>query len=385
MATDSGTWAYRDRFGDRFGRTYFRRFPPGVCSSIGLGTYLGEPTDAVDDDYRASITAALDSGINMIDTAINYRCQRSERVVGDALATSDVDREEVVVATKGGFLPFDGSQPDEPGEYIREQYIDTDIADRDTLVRGSHSIEAGVIDHLLDRSLSNLDLDRIDCYYVHNPETQLLEREPQSVYDSLETTFELLERRRAAGDIGCYGLATWEAFRVPPSAEQHLSLATLLDRAARAADAVGVDDHGLQVIQLPFNIEMADAFTQASQPAPPESDDAGSDSDGSGGDSIDADTDDGRVSALEYAHEVGLHVVTSASIGQAALAESIPPAIAAELAGDTTAQQAINFARSAPGVTTSLVGMSSPDHVDENVAAGTFDPLGASAFDAIFE
>jgi Predicted oxidoreductases (related to aryl-alcohol dehydrogenases) len=383
MATDSGTWTYRDRFGDRFGRTYFRRFPPGVCSSIGLGTYLGEPTDAVDDDYRASITAALDSGINMIDTAINYRCQRSERVVGDALATSDVDREEVVVATKGGFLPFDGSRPDEPGEYIREQYIDTDIVDRDTLVRGSHSIEPGVIDHLLDRSLSNLDLDRIDCYYLHNPETQLLEREPQSVYDSLETTFELLERRRAAGDIGCYGLATWEAFRVPPSAEQHLSLATLLDRAARAADAVGVDDHGLQVIQLPFNIEMADAFTQASQPAPPGSDDAGSI--GRDGDRIDADTDDGRVSALEYAHEVGLHVVTSASIGQAALAESIPPAIAAELAGDTTAQQAINFARSAPGVTTSLVGMSSPDHVDENVAAGTFDPLGASAFDAIFE
>ena len=384
MATDSGTWAYRDRFGDRFGRTYFRRFPPGVCSSIGLGTYLGEPTDAVDDEYRAAITAALDSGINMIDTAINYRCQRSERVVGDALADSEADREEVVVATKGGFLPFDGSQPADPGRYIREQYVDTDIVDPDTLVRGSHSIEPGVIDHLLDRSLSNLDLDRIDCYYVHNPETQLLDREPAAVYDSLEATFELLERRRAAGDIGCYGLATWEAFRVPPSADQHLSLATLLDRAARAADAVGVDDHGLQVIQLPFNIEMADAFTQASQPAPPGSDDAGSDS-GGGGDRLDGDADDERVSALEYAHEAGLHVVTSASIGQAALAESIPPAIAAELAGDTTAQQAINFARSAPGVTTSLVGMSSPDHVDENVAAGTFDPLGASAFDAIFE
>jgi hypothetical protein len=29
--------------------------------------------------------------------------------------------------------------------------------------------------------------------------------------------------------------------------------------------------------------------------------------------------------------------------------------------------------------------MSSPAHVAENIAAGTFDPLGASAFDAIFE
>ncbi|TQQ83410.1 aldo/keto reductase [Halonotius terrestris] len=367
MATESGTWGYRDRFGDSFGRTYFRRFPPGVCSSIGIGTYLGEPTDAVDDDYRAAITAALDGGINMVDTAINYRCQRGERVVGDALADSDIDRESVVLATKGGFLPFDGERPAEPGRYIHEQYVEPGIVDTDHLVRGSHSIEAGVIDHLLDRSLSNLGVETIDCYYVHNPETQLLDRDPEAVYDSLEATFELLERRRAAGDIGCYGLATWEAFRVPESAEQYLSLATVLDRAERAADAVGVDDHCLKAIQLPFNIEMADAFTLAAQPAPPGSD------------------GDGPVSVLEYAHAAGLHVVTSASLGQGALADSIPPAIAAELAGDTTAQRAINFARSAPGVTTALVGMSSSAHVAENIAAGTFDPLGASAFDAIFE
>ncbi|MFQ3475219.1 aldo/keto reductase [Halonotius sp. F2-221B] len=367
MATERGTWNYRDRFGDSFGRTYFRRFPPGVAGSIGLGTYLGEPTDAVDDDYREAITAALENGINLIDTAINYRCQRSERVVGDALTGSDVDRDEIVVATKGGFLPFDGERPAEPGQYIREQYVEPGIVDPETLVRGSHSIEAGVIDHLLDRSLSNLDLDRIDCYYVHNPETQLLDREPEAVYDSLEATFELLERRRAAGDIGCYGVATWEAFRVEPEAEQHLSLPTLLDRAAQAAETVGVDDHGLQVLQLPFNVEMADAFRRATQPAPP-----------------DADAE-GPVSVLEYAHAAGLHVVTSASLGQGALAASLPAAIAAELAGDTTAQQAINFARSAPGVTTALVGMASPSHVAENAAAGTFDPLGASAFDAIFE
>jgi aryl-alcohol dehydrogenase-like predicted oxidoreductase len=376
MATDSGTWAYRDRFGDRFGRTYFRRFPPGVCSSIGLGTYLGEPTDAVDADYREAITAALDGGINTLDTAINYRCQRSERVVGNALADSDVDRESVVVATKGGFLPFDRERPAEPGRYIREQYVAPGIVDPDTLVRGSHSIEAGVIDHLLDRSLSNLDVDHIDCYYVHNPETQLLDRSRAAVYDSLEATFELLERRRAAGDIGCYGLATWEAFRVPPSAEQYLSLPAVLERAARASESVGVDDHGLQAIQLPFNIEMADAFTLASQPAPGSDVAAGSDDD---------QPADERVSVLEYAHAAGLHVVTSASLGQGALAASIPPAIAAELAGDTTAQRAINFARSAPGVTTSLVGMSSSDHVAENIAAGTFDPMGASAFDAVFE
>jgi aryl-alcohol dehydrogenase-like predicted oxidoreductase len=362
MATADGTWAYRDRFGDSFGRTYFRRFPPGVCSSIGIGTYLGEPTDRIDEAYREAIEMALANGINHVDTAINYRCQRSERVVGEALRRTDVDRESIVVATKGGFLPFDGERPDDPGRYIREQFVEPGVVDPASLVRGSHSLEPGFISEMLDRSLSNLGVDRIDCYYLHNPETQLLDADREAVYDQLEAAFELLERRRATGEIGVYGLATWQAFRVPQSHDQYLSLPAVIERAEAAAESVGVESHGLQAIQLPFNVEMADAFSVTSQP-----------------------TDEGPVSALEYAHESGLSVVTSASIGQGDLAAAIPPEVDAELSGDTSAQRAINFARSAPGVTTSLVGMRSVDHVAENVAAGTFDPLGASAFDMVFE
>ncbi|WP_253736280.1 aldo/keto reductase [Halohasta salina] len=362
MATADGTWAYRDRFGDSFGRTYFRRFPPGVCSSVGIGTYLGEPTDTVDAQYVAAVETALEHGINHVDTAINYRCQRSERAVGEALRRADVDRESVVVSTKGGFLPFDGERPEDPGRYIREQFVEPGIVDPESLVQGSHSLSPGFVDAMVDRSLSNLGVDRIDCYYLHNPETQLLENDREAVYEQLKTAFELLERRRAAGEIGGYGLATWQAFRVPQGHEQYLSLPAVLDRAVAAAETVGVDNHGLQALQLPFNVEMADAFTVKSQP-----------------------TDEGPVSTLEYAHESGLSVVTSASIGQGDLAAAIPPAVDAELSGDTAAQRAINFARSAPGVTTSLVGMRSVDHVAENVAAGTFDPLGATAFDTVFE
>ncbi|MFW6320479.1 MAG: aldo/keto reductase [Halohasta sp.] len=362
MATADGTWAYRDRFGEAFGRTYFRRFPPGVCSSIGIGTYLGDPTDAVDDAYRAAITSALDHGINHVDTAVNYRCQRSERVVGEALRESDADREEVVISTKGGFLPFDGERPADPGAYVREQFVEPGLVDPETLVRGSHSLDPRCIDAMVDQSLSNLQVDRIDCYYLHNPETQLLDADRETVYDRLEAAFEVLERRRAVGEIGVYGLATWQAFRVPDSHPQYLSLPAVVERAEAAAETVGADASGLKAIQLPFNIEMADAFTVDAQP-----------------------TADGPVSALEYVHDSDLSVVTSASIGQGDLAAALPPAVDAELAGDTAAQRAINFARSAPGVTTSLVGMRSVDHVAENVAAGTFDPLGAAAFDAVFE
>ncbi|MGM0604398.1 MAG: aldo/keto reductase [Halobacteriota archaeon] len=367
MGTAGGTWSYRDRFGSAYGRTYFRRYPPGVCSSIGIGTYLGEPTDAADDRYREAITTGLANGVNVVDTAINYRCQRSERVVGEAIAESEIDRESIVVTTKGGFVPFDGERPDDPGAYVTETFVETDRIAPETLARGSHCIEPAFIDDQLDRSLENLGVDTIDCYYVHNPETQLFERDRESVYDTLESTFERLERRRAAGDVRQYGVATWTAFRVEPDHEQYLSLSTLLSRASAAADRVGADDHGLTTIQLPFNVHMADAFTVEGQRLQR------------------SDGRDQSVSVLELAHEEGLFVFTSASIGQGDLRSGLPPEIAAKVNGDTPVQRAINFARSAPGVTCSLVGTGSPDHVAENAAAGTFDPIGAGAFDAVFE
>lgn len=370
MATREALWDYRDAFGDAFGRTYFRRFGPGVAASIGIGTYLGDPTPAVDASSREAIELALRSGVNHVDTAVNYRAGRAERVVGEAVRRSPIARTSIIVATKGGFIPFDGERPDDPGAYVREQFLETGIVDRDDLANGAHAITPAFLSWSLDRSLERLGLDAVDCYYVHNPETQLAVRSRDEVYDQLEAAFELLERRRAAGDVGSYGVATWSAFRVPVGTDEYLSLAEILARAEAAGEAVGPDDsHGFDAIQLPFNVAMADAFTRANQPAPPGTD------------------VDGPLSTLEFAHEAGLSVVTSASIGQGDLAAdgAIPDDVDATLAGETPAQRAINFARSAPGVTSSLVGMADPDHVRENVAAGTFDPLGATAFDAVFE
>ena len=369
MATSAGTWRYRDRFGDAFGRTGFRQFGPGVVSSLGVGTYLGEPTDAVDDSYRTAIVTALENGVNVVDTAINYRCQRSERVVGRAIRESDVDREAVVVATKGGFVPFDGRRPADPGAYVRREFVDPGLASPDDLARGSHCIAPTFLDEMIDRSLDNLGFDHLDLYYVHNPETQLAVRSREDVYDQLEAAFRLLERRRIAGEVDSYGVATWDAFRVAPDHERSLSLPAVISRAASAADAVGVadhgfDGHGLAAIQLPFNVQMADAFTERVH-----------------------DLDGVKQSALACAREAGLGVFTSASIGQGELSAegAIPPAVDERLAGDSPIQRAINFARSAPGVTCSLVGMSRPEHVRENIAACTFDPLGARAFDDTFE
>jgi len=364
MATPAATDAYRTRFSGQFGRTFFRRFSGLAVASVGLGTYLGEPTDAVDERYREAVVEAVENGCNVLDTAINYRHQRSERVVGEAIEAADVDRDAVFVATKGGFLPFDGERPADPGAYLRETYLDTGLVDGDDLARGVHCIAPDFIEDQFDRSRANLGVETLDCYYVHNPETQLAVRSAEVVYDQLEAAFERLEARVATGDLRAYGVATWDAFRVPGDDEQYLSLAEVVRRAARAADAVGNDASAFQAVQLPFSVVMADAFTEAAHA-------------GSGG----------PTSALWFAREAGLSVFTSASIAQGALADpgTIPDAVAERLPGDTPAQRALNFARSAPGVTCALVGASSVEHVRENLAAGEFDAMGAGAFDATFE
>lgn len=362
MVTKAATWDYRDRFEDSgFARTYFRRFGDGIVSSIGAGTYLGEPTDEVDERYREALVAALESGVNVLDTAVNYRCQRSERAVGEALRAADVDRDAVLVATKGGFVPFDGTRPDDPGAYVREAFVDPGLVDPDELVRGN-CISPAFVEAMLDRSLANLGLDRVDCYYVHNPETQLEAFDRETVYDRLESTFERLEVRAQDGDIDHYGVASWECFRVPEDHPNYLSLPEVAARARSAAAAADSSGTHFRAVQLPFNVAMADAFTVEAHPGV-----------------------DGPQSALWFAADAGLDVFTSASIAQGDLAREMPDPVADRVVGDSLAQKAINFARSAPGVTASLVGMGSPEHVAENVPAGTFEPLGATAFDRVFE
>lgn len=57
-----------------------------TLSSIGLGTYVGKP-DSEDDlkQFNAVIDSVRSGGVNVIDTAINYRYMKSERTIGAAL------------------------------------------------------------------------------------------------------------------------------------------------------------------------------------------------------------------------------------------------------------------------------------------------------------
>src|SRR5271157_1840186 len=174
-ATADATSAYVGRFVSL--PDHFRHAIGLSVSSIGIGTYLGDHDKETDRAYEEAIKAALLGGINLIDTSINYRFQRSERSIGKALgelvASGRIRREEVVVATKGGYITFDGDVPADPRAYLRENYLKTGLIRPDDLVEGSHCIAPRYIDAMIEASRANLGLETIDIYYLHNPETQL--------------------------------------------------------------------------------------------------------------------------------------------------------------------------------------------------------------------
>src|SRR3954470_1862395 len=103
-ATLEGTARYRDRFKDESAENHFRLEQNLWLSSIGIGTYLGRPDAATDDGYAGAVVRAAELGVNVIDSAANYRFQRSERAIGGALSrlTQELSfaRSELVICTK---------------------------------------------------------------------------------------------------------------------------------------------------------------------------------------------------------------------------------------------------------------------------------------------
>ena len=107
-ATEEGTSGYRRRLGGKVADNHFHNEQGLWLSSIGIGTYLGGHDDVTDTLYREAVVRAVELGVNVIDSSINYRFQRSERSVGAALkelAHKGIARSEIVLATKGGFIP----------------------------------------------------------------------------------------------------------------------------------------------------------------------------------------------------------------------------------------------------------------------------------------
>jgi len=360
-ATPEGTRRYAERLRPAAASDHFRQLSGLFVSSIGLGTYLGHWDDHTDQMYQESTKRAIELGCNVIDSAINYRFQRSERAIGAAFKqlfdSGKARRDEIIVATKGGFFAFDAEPPRDSNSWIKENLIETGAAQPEDIV-DSHCMSPSYLENQLSRSLQNLGLDTIDIYYIHNPETQLDAVPKDEFLKRLRAAFEFLEQSAEDGRIQFYGTATWNGYRQSQESRGYLKLAEL----EQVARNVAGDAHHFRVIQLPYNLGMPEALTTANQP-------------------VDGD----QLSPLEAATRLGIAVMCSASISQGRLTQGLPDFVGKALTGLVTdGQRAIQFVRSTPGVTTALVGMSQRSHVEENLMVARIPPAPIEDFLKIF-
>jgi len=325
-----------------------------------MGTYLGQPDDKTDGSYAASVIAAVENGINVIDTAVNYRFQRSERSIGSALkqlAQKGFSREEFILCTKGGYLTPDGSMPSDPNEYFYREYIQPGIFKPNEIVQGSHCITPRFLENQLGRSLRNLGVDSIDVYYLHNCETQLAEVSRPDFLERIRDAFIFLESAAATGKIQFYGIATWNGLRQESATRDSLQLSEFEELAR---DIAG-EKHRFRFVQLPFNLAMTEALTLGNQTL--------------GGETK---------TVMEAASELAITLIASASLLQGQVARNLPPFVAQALGLQSDAERALQFARSSPGITTALVGMSHPEHVKANSRLAGIPPATVDEFSKLF-
>lgn len=140
-------------------------------------------------DALAAIHAALDQGIDAIDTAPMYGCGQSEILIGKALLGK---RNQVKLLTKCG-LRWD----DTSGEF----YFQLDDTPSGVPVTAYKNVRADSIRYECEQSLHRLQTDVIDLYQVHQPSRSA----------PADETMEALTRLQEQGKIRAFGVSNYSA------------------------------------------------------------------------------------------------------------------------------------------------------------------------------
>ena len=132
-----------------------------------------------------------------------------------------------------------------------------------------------------------MDVDTIDVFYLHNPETQLGFVNLEEFETRIRHAFVRLEQLVGQEKIRWYGTATWDGYRKKGALN--------LPRLVELANEVGGAGHHFKFIQLPFNIGMVEAFVDKPE------------------------------SVLQAAARLGIAVVASGTLQQAQLIAQMQP------------------------------------------------------------
>lgn len=347
-ATKEATFAYLKQF-PKYSKDFYRFDGEVFVSSLGLGTFRKEPyrEENYVINYKESVKLAVLNGINLIDTAINYRYQISEREIAEALRElfdeQKVTREQLVITSKAGFLPLDFPFPINPYTWIEENVIEKNLASKEDIVVDQHCMTPDYLRWSVEKSLENLGLKTLDILFLHNPEMQLGYIDYEELKKRVKKAFELFEKLVKENKIRNYGVATWNGFLYDETHTEYLSLKDLVEIAQEVG---GVNNH-FKYIQAPYNIAKTQAYSFSNQKGP-----------------------DGKYYTLMQAvYGYGLKMIGSSSLLQANVFKRKFDADVGKALGTNDFNDvitALQFARSGTLIS-SLFGAINPQHVEDNL------------------
>lgn len=367
-ATPEATYGFAKRFSHY--KDFYARHDGLIFSKLGFGTFKKEPykEENYTFDYKEALKTAIKNGVNVIDTAINYRYQQSEREIGEVLEalfkSGEVKREELIICSKGGFVPLDFPFPQNPYEWISEHIIQKGLATSDEIELDQHCMTPEFLKDSLEHSLANLHVTCLDIYFLHNPETQLTKIGYNQFLKKLEEIFACFEAMVSVGKIKAYGIAVWNAFTYEEGNSEYICLEDVYD----VAHKVGGANHHFKYIQLPFNIAKTHAYSVPNQKM----------------------SDGNYYTPLQVAHKLGLGVMSSSSLLQMHLFQKpFKPEVGylldskMELQSDV--QLALQFVRSTRGIVTSLFSSCKSEHVSSNLGIATVNATNSAKYNLLYK
>lgn len=347
FASPEGTKKFReDALKKGISESHFKKFDELYLSSIGMGTYLGGLSTEEDLEIEDAVYESVKTGgINVIDTAINYRAMKSEKSIGRALGRLIKDeiiaRDQIFISTKNGYITNDGDYPQiDVLEYMQKMYISTGVIKAEDISSGYNVLNPNYIEKCVEKSLCNLKLKTLDLVYIHNAlESWNQDIEKKEFFEKLYKVFETYEKFRKENKIRYYGMATWTCFRVSEENKEYLSLGEVNNLARD----VGGEDHGFRFIQLPYNLAYSEALFLKNQTI----------------------TEEKNLTILEAAMKLGIGVFSSVPLFQGRLFNSKIPEYAENL--NNQVLKLVQIIRSTPGIIAPLLGQKKIEHVKENM------------------
>ena len=304
-------------------------------SNLGIGTYLGDINEKIDKKIYKVLISSIENGINLIDTAPNYRCERSEKIVGRLV--KNVKRDKLVICTKVGFLPYSDVIPTNEKLFFTNKFIKSKIINPKDIYGDWQSFHPNYIEWQINESLKRLNTDYIDIYYLHNPEEILSYVNKDVFYDIISKAFHFLDKMINDGKVRFIGISSWNGFLDT----NKIDLNQIMSIAKSS-----LKTEKFKFLQVPYNLAMADHLTQKTQINP---------------------LKNSKCSLMYLAAFYKIDVITNAPLAHGRLLDIEYPRELKEIVGGlkSNVELALKFSISNPTSNASLIGVTNQKHLDE--------------------